>query len=453
MSEDVLLITVDSLRADHVGAYGYDRETTPFLDELSAGGHTFTRAFAHAGATRFSFPSILAGSTAHMFGGFETMSTERTLIAEVMRGAGYQTAGFHSNPFLSTEFGYSRGFDTFYDARSDPSASARLRQYVRSRLDTSGTVFSVLKSLFDAVEREAGVEIGSAYERADDITDRAIGWLEGADEDTPLFLWIHYMDVHHPYVPPAEYQEHFRADSIGERRAVQLRRLMLESPGDVTESEHDDIVDLYDAEIRFTDVQVARLVEAMRAERIDEPAILFTSDHGEEFGEHGQFSHNTLHDEGIHVPLVVSDGGEGVYDEIVGLLDLCPTIARYADQSIPESFYGYPLQRLMKGDRWEREAVIGEGGYRGESNAYYFYRDDHWKYLLLDGGGTRELYDLERDPGEREDVVDDEPEVVERIEDAIDAHQAEIDATQQDLGTIEVDEEIRERLEMLGYKE
>lgn len=113
---DVLLITVDSLRADHLSAAGYERETTPCVDRLAANGHRFTSAFAHACATRASFPSILTSSTALMYGGYESLSENRTLVTEALPAA-YRAGGFHSNLYLSAEFGYSRGFDAFSTRR------------------------------------------------------------------------------------------------------------------------------------------------------------------------------------------------------------------------------------------------------------------------------------------------------------------------------------------------
>lgn len=440
--DDILLITVDSLRADHVSAYGYSRETTPFIDEFATDGRTFTNAFSHAGATRFSFPSILTSSTAKMFGGVERLSGDRTLISEVLHDGGYRTAGFHSNAFLSGQLGYGRGFEKYCDAQSETSTTARLRQYIKNSWNQDGIPFRTLKWLFDRTEQHAGVEVGSAYEVAEGMTDRALEWLSGI-EDGPIFLWVHYMDVHHPYLPPDDYQTRFRNDPISDRRAVKLRRRMLEDPWQLTASDKQDLIDLYDAEIRYVDSQISRLLEGVRDELGEDPITILTSDHGEEFGEHGQYSHNTLHDEGIHVPLVIHDGTAANHDEIVGLMDVPPTIANYANCEIPNNYFGFPLQQLYDG-KWDREFVIGEGG--GQGN--YFYRDHQWKYIVTDG---EQLYNIVTDPQETNNIIDDNPENIEYIRGRIAEHEQRIEATKQDLGTVELDDETIDRLEKLGY--
>ncbi|ELZ19137.1 sulfatase [Haloterrigena salina JCM 13891] len=137
-----------------------------------------------------------------MYGGYERISEDRTLISEAFDDAGYRTAGFHSNLYLSADFGYDRGFDEFYDSKTDPSATARLRQFVKDQLDSDGILYQTLARAFETAEETAGINVGSAYVSADEITDRALEWAESVATDGPRFLWVHYMDVHHPYVPP-----------------------------------------------------------------------------------------------------------------------------------------------------------------------------------------------------------------------------------------------------------
>jgi len=171
---DIVLVTVDSLRADHVGWHGYDRNTTPNLDQRAASAQTFTSAFSHACSTRPSFPSIMTSSYALEYGGFERLSSKRTTIAELLEEAGYETAGFHSNLYLSADFGYDRGFNRFFDSKSDPGTLAKLRQEVKTHLDSDGHLYGFLQQAFNATEKRAGIELGSAYIDAEEITDRAL---------------------------------------------------------------------------------------------------------------------------------------------------------------------------------------------------------------------------------------------------------------------------------------
>lgn len=450
--QNVLLITVDSLRADHMGCYGYERETSPSLDALAESSHQFTSAFAHAHATRASFPSILTSTYPLMYGGFERLAPEQTVVSEPLQDAGFETAGFHSNPFLSRGFGYERGFDTFYDSQSEPTLFSKLREWVKQNLDNDGVVFGLLSSAFNATERRTGIEIGSSYVKADDLTDRAIEWInQESDSSGGNFLWIHYMDVHHPYVPPARYQRHFRSDPVDDRQSIRLRRKMLQDPGEVTDEELRTIIDLYDAEIRFMDDEVDRLLGHV-SEQWGDTAVFFTADHGEEFREHGAFSHGTLHEEGVHVPLIADvDDTAGIHDELVGLLDLAPTILDYAGAAVPETYLGQSFKPLLEGRAWSREHVIGERGYDEEGNARMFYRDERWKYIFDDSNEL--LFDLISDPHERNDVCDQYPDVRGRIREIVADHRRAVDRTDTNLDTVEVNQDIEDRLAALGYRD
>jgi arylsulfatase A-like enzyme len=294
------------------------------------------------------------------------------------------------------------------------------------------------------------VELGSLYTTADDLTDMAIEWLGERDRSTPAFAWVHYMDVHHPYVPPEEHQAPFRKEPIGERRAIRLRRKMLEEPGRLTEQEESDIIDLYDAEIRFTDAEVSRLIDAAKQE-LDEPVLVFTSDHGEELGERGRYGHGYLHDECLHVPLILDDGNEdgNKYDHLVGLMDVAPTLVDYANASPPDSFYGHSLRTVIEGGDWQRSSVISEYG-DVEGDWYCSYRDQEWSYIS-DEDGDR-LYNRSSDPEETTNVAHEQDAVVASIEEKIASHADELEASQSDIDGVDMDDEVVDRLEQLGYK-
>lgn len=449
--QNLLLITVDSLRPDHVGCYGYDRPTTPRIDDLAAGSHRFENAFANAQATRASFPGILTSTYPLMYGGFKRLSDGRTVLAKPLAEAGYRTGGFHSNPFLSSQFGYAEGFDVFYDSQSESTVTSKAREWVKQNLDNDGVVFKTLKTLFDTTEKHAGVEVGSSYVSADKLTERAISFVRDGTA-TGNFLWIHYMDVHHPYVPPDQYQEAYRDEPITDRESIRLRRKMLEEPTDITDQELQAIIDLYDAEIRFVDREVSRLLDVVDQEW-EEGATFFTADHGEEFREHGAFSHSTLHDEGIHIPFIadLDDGTGGVHDDLIALLDLGPTLLDYAGATQPPSYEGQSIRPIIEGGEWDRDYVICEAGRRDDGGPRVAYRDHRWKYIS-DEDGER-LYDLETDPAESTDVLGDNPDVFEEIEAILDDHRARVRATDRDVGEVEMSEDIEDRLEALGYRE
>jgi len=441
---DIVFVTVDSLRADHVGWHGYDRDTTPFLDEIAEEGNAFEHAFANGHCTSHSFPAIMTSVYSSMHGGARKLSDEQTPIAEALDGEGYHTAGFHSNPHLLPQFGYGRGFDTFFGSDSEPSRLARLRQWVKDTLDQDGIIYGALERTFAASEEKVGFNPGTPFVPADDLTDRAIEWAETA-MDGPRFLWIHYMDVHHPYSPPDEHQTAFRENPVGERRAVKLRRKMLEAPGEITDDEFNDLIDLYDAETRFFDAEVGRLLNEIESAWEEKPLVVFTSDHGDEFLDHGGFSHyKTLYDELLHVPLVVRDGeSSGSYDDIVELLDLPPTILDYANIEPPASYEGESLRSVIRGEGKVKDYAICDG------EDTYSYRDDRWKYIERPGGG--ELYDIRADPDEQTEVSGEHPDIVTELAEVIDSYRQKASATEENLERVEMDGEVQDRLEQLGY--
>lgn len=449
---DIVLVTVDSLRADHVGWHGYDRDTTPNLDERAASAETFQSAFSHACSTRPSFPSIMTSSYALEHGGFERLSPKRTTIAELLKEAGYETAGFHSNLYLSADFGYDRGFNRFFDSKSDPGTLAKLRQEVKTHLDSDGRLYGFLQQAFNATEKRAGIELGSAYVDAEEITDHALSWASSTSS-TPRFLWVHYMDVHHPYVPPSEHQRRFRDEPVNDRDAVQLRRKMLESPGEITSTEFDTLIDLYDSEIAYVDAQVERLIETLQTEWDNDLVIAFTADHGEEFLDHDGFSHSaTFHDEVIHVPLFVGTGREepGEKDNLVGLMDLAPTLADKANVDRPETYRGQPLSQVD--DRWNRSEVIAEWADTDTDDRRFAVRTTKWKYIREEDG-DEQLYDLTSDPDEMNDLATENIDVLSDLRERLEDHLAILDESGEDLGDVEMDEEVRQRLRDLGYQE
>ncbi|GGN88037.1 MULTISPECIES: sulfatase [Haloarcula] len=451
--QNVLLITIDSLRADHVGYHGYDRDVTPNIDRIAGDGARFTNAFAHVGGTVFSFPSILTGVTPLMYGGHDRVSNRQTIVSEVFDDAGYRTGGFHSNLYLSAQFGYDRGWDEFFDSAPDESAMTKARKFAKSNLE--GTpIFPLLQRGYDLLESSGGINVGNYHVPADEITDKAIEFLRsGGDADDPEFLWVHYMDVHHPFLPPEEYQLEFRDEPIGDRESIKLRRKFIEEPENVTEEEYQTFIDLYDAEILFNDEEIGRLFDVVEEEWGDEYVAALTADHGEHFLEHDYFSGAKPYDVKTHVPLFFTGVGEtGEYDDIVGLTDLPPTLVDVAGLDRPDSWQGHSLRGVLEGGEYPRTDVVG-GWDDGENEEDYVVREDEWKLIRRHEGGD-ELYDLVTDPEEQTNVIDDEPAEARRLQKRVDEHIELVRATaDDDVERPDMDEDVKERLRRLGYSE
>ena len=448
--DNFLLITTDSLRADHVGYHGYERNVTPEIDALAERGSRFTNAFSHVGGTRFSFPGILSGVTPMMYGGHERIADGQTLIPEVFHDAGYRTGGFHSNLYVSGRFGYDRGWNEFYDSAPNESSVSRLRKWAKTNLD--GVALELLRRGYNLLESSQGINVGSYHVPADELTDRAIEFVKQAPEE-PTFLWVHYMDVHHPFLPPAEYQRLFRDTPITHEESIRLRRKFIEEPDSVTDEEYQEFIDLYDAAIRFNDAEIGRLVGAVEEQWCDDYLLAFTSDHGDHFLEHGFFGGVRLRNVKNHVPLFITGWDDtATYDELVGLTDLPSTLVDRAGLDVPNNWFGDSLRDLVFDGDWERTDVIG--GYRDRDGTEHIrVREMDWK-LITHEDGPDELYHLATDPEERTNVIHEYPEEERRLRDRLGEHRRLVEATaSESLERPDMDEEVKERLRRLGYKE
>jgi arylsulfatase A-like enzyme len=448
---NVLLVTVDSLRADHVGYHGYERDTTPFLDELADSGSAFRKAFAPAGGTKFSFPSTLTGVYPTMYGGHEQVSEDQTLISEIFQDGGYTTGGFHSNLYLSEDYGYDRGWDEFYDSKPDSSTTTDIRSFLKKAVHGTPLYPYALKA-YDTMESITGVNVGSYLVPADEKTDMALNFVNKVDADDNVFLWVHYMDPHHPFLPPEKYQRMFHDEIIGRRESVKMRQKLLQRPEEVTEEELQMQLNLYDAETRFWDDELRRLVETTR-EKLGDVTVAVTSDHGEHFLEHGYFSGAQLYDIKQHVPLLIEGeqwDDDGDYDDLVCLIDLPTTLVDHAGLDVPDNYYGHSLIPLVEDGNWPREEIFG-GLDVDEDGPRYACRTQEWKYIWS-ANGDPELYDLTTDPGEQRNVVSEHPDVVEDLDGRLEKHRQQVQVTEQDV-SVETSEDVKERLRRLGYKE
>lgn len=308
---NVALLTIDSLRADHLSCYNYPRTTTPNLDRLANESAMFTKTISASSHTREAVPSLLTGLYPN-----EAIDDKYQLaaptVAHYLSKKGFQTGAFHSNPFISRAYNYAKDFDTFYDDL----------HIGRHKLIT----------LF---ERAIDKIFNRHYARAQTINDLSFNWLTTLDDDQSYFLWNHYMDVHGPYEPPEDYQQLFRDDSVSQNTAQQLYKQALNKPETITPEKQQLLIDLYDAEIRYLDKYIGEFIKNIRnMPGGKETLIIITADHGDSFGEHGYYEHpRYLHDELLHVPLIVSypDSDHTIIDVPTSTLDIAPTIFDVTD--------------------------------------------------------------------------------------------------------------------------
>jgi arylsulfatase len=435
VSQNIILVTYDSLRADHCGFMGYDRDTTPALDRLADDGLVFENATASGVPTISSMTSVMTGehSLASPEIGFNDEQreqvTSRPTIAEVLRDEGYDTGALSPNPPASSYFGFDSGFEWFEDfLAEDTGVLERAWNRIFNRSIEGGAAATYLRLARNVVARE---EVLRPWE---DYYDHIRSWREQAEE--PYFLWVLLLEPHHPWLPPKEYRQwSSRWDAY---RSFRHYWEMLDSgwTPEFTDREHRRLVDLYDDSIRYGDEFLARLREDFAA---DDPAIVVHADHGEEFGSHDRYGHQPYLTEDLtQVPLVVSNAGrEGRVERPVELRSLAPTIADLAGAS-----HSFETESLLGSDADFADAdsdrgsdVSGDDGESArpsrpwvvskvfaEGERRVAVRTRQGKFVTEPG--RRELYDLETDPDEQTDLTDENPEAAEAFVDAVAHHVA-----------------------------
>jgi len=406
---NILLITIDSLRFDHLGCYGYGKDTSPNIDALVTKGTLFTEAISNGGNTPFSFPAMLASALPPLdVNECEVIMQRHASLAELLHRAGYRTAAFHSNPFLSRFYGYDKGFDVFQDNLGALSLK-NMRQWLMVHIFSKPprkALFNLLAKLDKYLESFAFAIRGRPIVSAQQISRQAISWLKSHDD--PFFLWLHYMDVHNPYVPPQRYVRQFHGQHINRYTMNRLWQKMLARPPQLLPYEVETLKNLYDAEIKYVDDAIGWLLDKSGS-RLEDTIIIVTADHGEEFGEHGKFSHQTLYNGVIHVPLIITGPGVeagGIVREQVSLIDLAPTIAELVGLKKVSTFCGESLLPLMMQEKRAAKGAVSIWSDPQPPQRLFAYRTSGWKYISTRSATTpevvlaEEVYNLRDDPGE-----------------------------------------------------
>lgn len=438
---NVVFVLIDALRADRLSYTGYPRRTSPFIDQLASGGTVFTRAYSHGNRTMIAMPSLFTSkypSYARVIRNNDwwvPLSDEQTTIAEMLRDSGYATFALMSNPYLKRPFGLTQGFD-------------RVEEF------NDGYLHLVLHRLL----LKSGLASRPRYAmglpaNATEVTGAALAWLRRKPADAPFFCYIHYMDVHQPYLPPESFEDMFTLDprlrSIDPRELTTRTVDVVHTPGSLLgEDDLTRLSDLYDACIRYVDSEIERLVEAA-VSRNDRPTIvIITSDHGDEFQEHGQLYHtNLLIEELIRVPLLIwrSDRPESRrVEKLVRHIDVLPTIAELTGARAHFDIVGRSLvPELNSGAEGPAVYLIAEGEY---CSAVV---EQGWKLMRVDTTSTIALFDLTTDFGARHDVADKEPRTFKRMLETLDLYFEGVPST--GATRLESSEASLEQLRSIGY--
>ncbi len=394
---NVVLITIDTLRVDHLGCYGYKQIKTPNIDGLAADGTLFARAFTTVPVTLPSHTAMLTGtypmlSGMHDFSG-NKLNPQQPTLATVLKQSGYATGAVIAAAVLDSRFGLNNGFDFYYD------------HFDFNRLEEAN---------LDEMERPGNL-----------VADRALDWL-GKNSQKKFFLWMHLYDPHFPYRPPEPYA-------------------------------HEYATHPYDGEIAFADEQVGRLLRFLKDKGLyQNTVIVLSGDHGESLGEHGEKTHGFfIYNATMHVPLMIRLPGKSapltVLDP-VSLVDLMPTVLAAAGVEIPSQVQGRSLLPAIRGEKADHErSVYGEtflprihfnwSELRGAENAKYHFID----------APRPELYDVTNDPGEVHNLLPDKKAVGEEMSAKLAGLIRDNSAGKEMAQKTGLDPALMERLKALGY--
>jgi arylsulfatase A-like enzyme len=448
---NVLIVTVDSLRADRVNG-----ETMPATRSFADNALEFTDCVSNGSSTPASFPSILAS---RYFASIEGLGLPTdgnvTTLAERLQREGYQTGGFTDNHFASGSYHFDRGFDLMHDA-SGSMESGGIKQFVQSTLDKGGTLFRTIERVYTYLSGSISTlrSDHSEYERAASLNDRALSFIDTNQHDD-WFVWLHYMDPHHPYEAPESYQREFLTDTADLSECRMLSRKGTHHPEKMNENEWDRLESLYNAECRYVDDQFAILLDELENRGLrDETAVVFTADHGEVFGEHGKGGHPGEFWEGvIRVPLILDiDERQDAVSGQVRLLDLAPTIVDTLGLDLVTEWTGRSLLPIVDGGD-PVELSFGDVGRNIDYKKGYVRRADGWK--LLDHREDGEfLFNIHQTPDERpaDEQGTEQPEILAELRSELSNHQERTTQLRKSSHGIGEDEQIvEEHLEDLGY--
>jgi len=411
--DDIVFVLVDTLRRDHLGLYGYARDTSPHLDAIASRAVVFDQARSTAPWTNPAIASLFTGlypqAVLPPAGHAETirrsLPREADTLAERLQAAGYRTVGLVDHPGIRMQNLFGQGFEIYEN----------LFQRTRNR----GWGHTPAETVMEAIHESLDVE-----------------------GPRRTFLYLHVVYPHRPYRAPSPWLELF-GPPLGERAMVRSNRQAM--------------IDAYDGEIRYTDELLGRLATLLADRRGRRTWLIVTADHGEGFWEHGQQEHgNHLFDELLRVPMILVPPSErGIeprrVDTPVSLLDLYPTVLDIAGAALPDGVHGVSLLPMARGQRPDRRALFSESPYSGDLDRVAVVSDP-WKYISERSRRQERLHDILEDPEER--TPDRSRRDLRRsFRGLVEKHRLENERIRAGLGSAdsEVDPETLKRLEALGY--
>lgn len=439
---NVILITIDCLRADHLGFMGYPKNISQNIDNLAKESAVFTRAFAIGPGTPCSFPAILTSTYPLDYEG-PKIKEPRTMISQILKEQGYLTAVFHSSCYLSEFFGYNKGWDFFEDMVPESEMWLEKKENeikLKTKFKMNGFLrpierivagflpdiyFRFRYLVYRAKGANANVKV-----KAESVNQAVKDLIKAKKEESkPFFIWIHYMDVHGPYLPYLTYKEN-KPLSYPETVAKSFpgflqSRFFKKIARRFVKKYLGKTVDLYDQGIKYVDEKIGELLDFLKKENIYQNSVIcLAGDHGDEFMEHNEASHNNkLYNELLHVPLLIKKPGAGhqTLDKKVSLIDLAPTLCDLIDVKADSSFKGKNLFGSQSSELFHQaispkaKGISHEADIKDPKDTVVGYQSDEWKYIFDRLTGKEELYNLREDRRETINLAFSRLEIISKM--------------------------------------
>ncbi len=438
---NVIFIVVDALRADHVSCYGYEKLTTPNIDKLCSDGIMFKKAISQGNRTSISMPSMFTGLYTSDQGylmsrkleyRYAPLSDKVMTITEILKNAGYATHAVSCQPWVSPDSGFGQGFDNF----------------------------EIISSLYDNLSDQKTIY-------------RATEWLN-SNFKKKFFLYINLMGPHTPYSPPPPYDILHSTEPENKSKLLSdldkyyrqkkhleyYKLLMGINKENISEEDLNKLIRLYDGKITFTDLQIGHLIERLKELKIyNNTLIVLTADHGEAFLEHNKLLHGTyLYNEEIHVPLIMTYQDKlpkGIaVDDIVQLVDIFPTVTRIADISTAGiKMRGAPLYPLTGSSYYSAPFAYSEGSFSYKKGSRLTkYMDNKWSLICNNNTWECELYDLENDPKETRNLIENKHDIALDMKNRLFALiDNKMHPSLDKIKTVRIPEKTKKTLKSLGY--
>lgn len=487
MTQNIIFLVLDTVRADHLSSYGYRRETSPTLDSLADNGIQYMSAFSNSIWTPTSHATMFTGrlpSQTGVYGGESKLPESETTLPEAVNRLGYNTFLASAGIFIRAENGYDRGVNVYHsgdDYRPRPTPELLLK-LIRDRPIRKQFV----ADLTTTSAKNTTLKIAALKEFI-------------SDTSTPFFAFLNTKAAHHPYCPPRPYHEEYVPEH--QRTSYEILSFLYRKAGDPhggdsiegvnedrindldtqypitanifepSENEMDVIQGWYDGAIRYIDDKISELIAHLKKEKVYEnTTLIITSDHGELFGEHGLEKHYyRVYDQLLHVPLIIhpADGTESTIDNIVSLVDLYPTILELAGADNPGVDLEWANSLVPFAERPEHEYLVAETGHKSDrpitkhypefddseyDKALHSVRTEEFKYIT-DRKGHEDLYKWRDDPGNFSEISDKYKEVCHELRSLVEERLEPLSGKQwaDDPDAVTSNNHLRQQLEDLGY--